>query len=56
MYVAIERMFGFSAKETEKHKRADFPFFAAILVPDAAPEKFRCVCDWLNWVFRVADT
>lgn len=52
----IREASGYSVEEAEKHKRANFPFFSGIVVPDADAERFRCVCDWVNWIFDFDDT
>lgn len=51
----IRAVSGFDTKESKKHIKADFPYLGAILVPNAGPNEFRNVCDWLNWVFDFDD-
>ncbi|KAF9061647.1 pentalenene synthase [Rhodocollybia butyracea] len=36
-------------------KKTDASYFCSIIVPDAAPEELRTVCDWGNWVFPFDD-
>lgn len=51
----IRAVFGFNERESKVHIMGDFPYLGAILVPDAGPDEFRNVCDWLNWAFDFDD-
>jgi hypothetical protein len=39
-----------------KINKCDFSYFCAIAAPEAAPERFRTLCDWGNWVSRTTGT
>lgn len=51
----IRSVSAFNERESKIQIKADFPYLGAILVPDAGPDQFRVVCDWLNWVFDFDD-
>lgn len=44
------RICHWTEEEHTKHVRADFPYLAAVLAPEAGPDEFRTICDWSNWV------
>ncbi|KAI1175288.1 isoprenoid synthase domain-containing protein [Nemania sp. FL0916] len=45
----------FDKKMSKIISKCDFSYFIAIAAPEAAPEEYRTLCDWGNWVFPYDD-
>lgn len=46
----ISRVCQYSEEEDKRLHRADLAYFGAVGWPDARPDRYRAVTDWLNWV------
>jgi hypothetical protein len=46
----ISRVCQYSEEEDRRLHRADLAYFGGVGWPDARPDRYRTVTDWLNWV------